>query len=29
VTGTVDYLFNLVGTSFTVDRTATFRDEGR
>jgi Flp pilus assembly protein TadG len=29
VTGTVPYLFNLVGTSFTVDRTATFRDEGR
>jgi Flp pilus assembly protein TadG len=29
VTGTVPYLFNLVGTSFAVDRTATFRDEGR
>jgi Flp pilus assembly protein TadG len=29
VTGTVPYLFNLVGTSFTVNRTATFRDEGR
>jgi Flp pilus assembly protein TadG len=29
VTGTVPYLFNLVGTSFTVDRTVTFRDEGR
>jgi Flp pilus assembly protein TadG len=29
VTGTVPYVFNLVGTSFTVDRTATFRDEGR
>jgi len=29
VTGTVPYLFRLVGPSFTVDRTATFRDEGR
>ena len=29
VTGTVNYVFNLVGTSFTVNRTVTFRDEGR
>jgi hypothetical protein len=29
VTGTVPYVFNLVGTSFPVNRTATFRDEGR
>jgi len=29
VTGTVPYLFKLVGTSFSVNRTATFRDEGR
>jgi Flp pilus assembly protein TadG len=29
VTGSIPYLFNLVGTSFTVNRTATFRDEGR
>lgn len=31
VTGSVPYLFNLpgVGTSFSVSRTVTFRDEGR
>jgi len=31
VTGSVPYLFNLpgVGTSFSVNRTVTFRDEGR
>jgi Flp pilus assembly protein TadG len=29
VTGSIPYLFNLVGTSFNVNRTATFRDEGR
>jgi Flp pilus assembly protein TadG len=29
VNGTVPYVFNLVGTSFTVARTVTFRDEGR
>jgi Flp pilus assembly protein TadG len=29
VTGAVNYVFNLVGTSFTVNRTVTFRDEGR
>jgi Flp pilus assembly protein TadG len=29
VTGNVPYLFNLVGTSFSVSRTVTFRDEGR
>jgi len=29
VNATVPYLFNLVGTSFSVARTVTFRDEGR
>jgi Flp pilus assembly protein TadG len=29
VTATVPYLFRLVGPSFTVNRTVTFRDEGR
>ena len=29
VTATVPYLFRLVGSSFTVNRTVTFRDEGR
>lgn len=29
VTATVPYLFRLVGNSFTVNRTVTFRDEGR
>ena len=29
VTGTVPYMFNLVGTSFAVSRTVVFRDEGR
>ena len=29
VTGNVNYIFNLVGTTFAVSRTATFRDEGR
>ncbi len=27
VTGTVNYIFNLVGTNFAVDRQVTFRDE--
>jgi Flp pilus assembly protein TadG len=29
VTATVPYLFNLVGQNFTVNRTVSFRDEGR
>jgi Flp pilus assembly protein TadG len=29
VSGNVDYIFNLVGSSFSVNRSATFRDEGR
>ena len=29
VTGAVPYMFNLLGTSFRVDRSVTFRDEGR
>ena len=29
VTATVPYVFNLVGPSFTVNRTVSFRDEGR
>jgi Flp pilus assembly protein TadG len=29
VAATVPYLFQLVGNSFTVNRTVTFRDEGR
>jgi Flp pilus assembly protein TadG len=29
VSGSVPYIFNLVGTSFSVSRTVTFRDEGR
>jgi Flp pilus assembly protein TadG len=29
VTGTVPYMFKLVGDSFAVNRTVTFRDEGR
>jgi Flp pilus assembly protein TadG len=28
VTGSVPYMFNLVGSSFEVSRTVTFRDEG-
>jgi Flp pilus assembly protein TadG len=29
VSGSVPYIFKLVGTSFSVSRTVTFRDEGR
>ena len=29
VTGSVPYMFQLVGNSFAVNRTVTFRDEGR
>jgi Flp pilus assembly protein TadG len=29
VSGSVPYIFNLVGTHFSVNRSATFRDEGR
>lgn len=29
ITGHVDYMFNLFGTSFEVDRSVSFRDEGR
>jgi Flp pilus assembly protein TadG len=29
VTATVPYMFNLVGRNFTVNRTVSFRDEGR
>lgn len=29
VTGQIPYMFNLVGSSFTVNRTVTYRDQGR
>lgn len=29
VTGQIPYMFNLVGNSFTISRTVTYRDQGR
>lgn len=29
ITGTIPYIFNLIGTEFAVNRTVSFRDEGR